>query len=78
MKTAISLPDDLFSIAEEVAKQQGISRSELYATALRAYIDAHRQDRLLDAINEACADLDTSLPDDIAQMTRKRLLEAEW
>ena len=78
MKTAISLPDDLFSIAEEVAKQQGISRSELYATALRAYIDAHRQDRLLDAINQTCAELDTALPDDIAQMTRKRLLEPEW
>jgi metal-responsive CopG/Arc/MetJ family transcriptional regulator len=78
MKTAISLPDDLFVLAEEAAKRQGMSRSELYATALRAYLDAHRHDTLLEAINRACAELDTSLPEDLATVTRKRLLEVEW
>lgn len=41
MKTAISLPDKLFHDADAAAKQLGVSRSELYAKALEAYL-AHR------------------------------------
>jgi hypothetical protein len=31
MKTAISLPDKLFQVAEAFAQEHGLSRSELYA-----------------------------------------------
>jgi len=34
MKTAISLPDELFKAAEFPARRLGVSRSRLYATAL--------------------------------------------
>jgi len=43
MKTAISLPDDLFNDAERLARRKHISRSELYATALRWYV--HKENR---------------------------------
>ena len=38
MKTAISLPDKLFQEADEFARQAGVSRSELYATAIAEYL----------------------------------------
>lgn len=38
MKTAISLPDDLFLVADALATRLGVSRSELYATALAEYV----------------------------------------
>jgi metal-responsive CopG/Arc/MetJ family transcriptional regulator len=38
MKTAISLPDLGFEEAELLAKQLGMSRSELYTKALKAYL----------------------------------------
>ena len=38
MKTAVSIPDDVFNAAEELAKRSHISRSELYANALRALL----------------------------------------
>jgi len=38
MKTAISLPDDLFMDAERLSKRKRISRSELYANAIRWYV----------------------------------------
>ncbi len=42
MKTAISIPDELFEAAERLAEQEGMSRSELYSTALRRYLrDRH-------------------------------------
>ncbi len=38
MKTAVSLPDKVFYKAEQLARQQGISRSELYKKALEHYL----------------------------------------
>lgn len=42
MKTAISIPDEVFDAADEMAKRLGVSRSQLYVTAIREYLDAHR------------------------------------
>ncbi len=42
MKTAISIPDALFREAETLAKRRGISRSELYATAIANYVKDER------------------------------------
>jgi antitoxin MazE6 len=38
MKTAISLPDQLFKDADDAARRLGISRSQLYAKALAEYL----------------------------------------
>ena len=40
-KTIIFIPDDLFQVAEQFAHNEGMSRSELYATALRKYLEEH-------------------------------------
>ncbi len=61
MKTAISLPDDLFRQAETTAREMGISRSQLYAAALTAYVRRHRSADILKRINEVCDHQDTSL-----------------
>ena len=78
MKTAISLPDDLFFQADQVAKELGMSRSEFYGTALRSFISAHQRTNLTEQINAVCAEVDTTLPDDLAEAARRLLLEAEW
>ena len=78
MKTAISLPDDFFAQADAFAEYAGLSRSERYATALREYILSRQQDDLTGRINAACTNLDTSLPEDMARMTRQKLLETNW
>ena len=43
MKTAVSVPDPIFRAADRAARRIGISRSELYARALAAYLDKQRQ-----------------------------------
>ena len=55
-----------------------MSRSEFYATAVRKFIVAQQRNELTDRINAACAELDTMLPEDIAAVTRRQLLEVEW
>src|SRR6187551_3736952 len=53
MKTAISLPDDVFERAENTAKRLKLSRSELYARALSEFLSRHTADEVTRAINEA-------------------------
>lgn len=52
MKTAISIPDDLFESAEHFAQRYGLSRSELYATALREYLQDHRSDAITQQLDQ--------------------------
>jgi predicted transcriptional regulator len=42
MKTAISIPDEIFEQAERLAKIRGWSRSELYANAVSTFINNER------------------------------------
>jgi predicted transcriptional regulator len=42
MKTAISIPDDIFASADQLADRLGVSRSELYATAVAEFVAKHR------------------------------------
>lgn len=41
MKTAISIPDDLYQMAKETAREMGIPRSQLISRALRDYLARH-------------------------------------
>ncbi|RZS34756.1 ribbon-helix-helix CopG family protein [Herbihabitans rhizosphaerae] len=55
MKTAISVPDDTFSRAEERAAQLGISRSEFFARAAEDYLTRLDEHQLTEQIDEAVA-----------------------
>lgn len=52
MKIAISIPDALFNSAEKVSKRLGISRSELYQRALRAYVVQFDEESVTEALNK--------------------------
>jgi len=65
MKTAISVPDDLFRRAEATARRLRISRSELYAKAMAEFL-ARQQgkaitERLNDVYSRRPAKLDSAL-----------------
>jgi len=44
MKTAVSIPDDVFEKAERHARRMGKSRSQLYNHALAEYVARHAPD----------------------------------
>jgi metal-responsive CopG/Arc/MetJ family transcriptional regulator len=53
MKTAISLPDPLFEAADALAERLGVSRSQLFATAVAEFLAKHQGRKVterLDAI----------------------------
>jgi metal-responsive CopG/Arc/MetJ family transcriptional regulator len=60
MKTAISIPDDVFRLADAEATRMGVSRSELYVRALRAYLDRIEESSITERLDAIYADVDES------------------
>jgi metal-responsive CopG/Arc/MetJ family transcriptional regulator len=78
MKTAISVPNDLFESADQLARQLGITRSQLYVNALREYVATRRHQGLTEQINAVCDKLDTSLAPDSRKAQANILLREAW
>ncbi len=51
MKTAISIPDEIFKRAERLARRLGISRSQLYAHAVDEHVKKRRPESITEAMN---------------------------
>ncbi len=80
MKTAVSLPDDLFEAADRLAARLGRSRSELYATALAEYLKRHRFQGVterLDAVYQAQPE-DSQLDPVLDALQLRSLPREEW
>ncbi|MFT5161460.1 MAG: metal-responsive CopG/Arc/MetJ family transcriptional regulator [Alteromonadaceae bacterium] len=80
MKTAISIPDPVFDAAESFAQHRGLSRSELYATAVREYIESHQRQDITDKLNGVYADnaIDSSLDSELNKMQHQSLSQDDW
>ena len=80
MKTAVSVPDDIFQKAEHFARREGRSRSEVYSAALREYVARHAPDEVTESIDRAMADLGSQAAQDgFARAAASRILGAsEW
>ena len=52
MKTAVSVPDDLFRLAEVAARHLRISRSRLYATAISEFLNRQQAGAVTERLNE--------------------------
>jgi metal-responsive CopG/Arc/MetJ family transcriptional regulator len=78
MKTAISIPDEVFRAAERVARRLGLSRSELYSRAVAGYVDEHDDDQVTEALDGLYAEVDSPLPDDALTMQIASLPQEEW
>ena len=78
MKTAVSIPDEVFEHAERLARRARRSRSEVYSTALREYLARHTPDEVTEAMNHVCATVHDE-PDGFVTAAARRLLRrTEW
>jgi len=79
MKTAISIPDELFEAAERVADHLGVSRSELYRRALREFLEEHGDRAIteaLDAVYDRTGE--SRLDPDLERLQIASLPREEW
>ena len=78
MKTAISVPDDVFQSAERLARRERRSRSDVYSAAIREYVARHAPDEVTEAIDAVVGDIERPL-DPFVRAAGNRVIErSEW
>jgi metal-responsive CopG/Arc/MetJ family transcriptional regulator len=78
MKTAVSIPDEVFEQAEALAHRAKRSRSELYARALSEYVARHAPDRVTEAMNRVLEEVDEPRDKFMFRAARRTLERIEW
>jgi antitoxin MazE6 len=78
MKTAVSLPDDVFEQAERLARRAKKSRSQIYGEALREYIARHSSDEVTAAMDRVVAEVGAERDPFAAAAARRALERSEW
>ena len=78
MKTAISIPDDLFKAAEAAARRFGVSRSQLFARAVADYLERNGHEAITEKLNEVYADRSAELDPALDQMQFASVFEKDW
>jgi predicted transcriptional regulator len=78
MKIAVSIPDEVFQQAEQLARRTEISRSALYARALAEYMARHTPDQITEAMNRVCDELGLGVDSFTTGASRRILERSEW
>ena len=78
MKTAISISEPIFQAAEEMAHNLGVSRSELFSTAMAEYLENHKYQNVTDSLNEVYKLNDSALDDELFNMQLSSVQEQDW
>ncbi len=78
MKTAISIPNDVFDAAEQLAHRLQKSRSQLYSAAVAEYVARHATDEVTEAMNRALDEIDEAPDPFVAAAAQRILARTEW
>ena len=78
MKTAISIPDDLFEGAERLARRTKKSRSRLFRDALKEYLARHTPDQVTEAMNSALGEIGLAKDEFVSVAAHRILEQSEW
>ena len=78
MKTAVSIPDNVFVGAERLAKRTKKSRSQLFSEALREYIARHSPEEITDAMDRICDEVEDSKDPFVSSAAQRVLRKSEW
>ena len=71
MKIAISIPDEVFTEIERMAREQKTSRSQIFVSAAREYIQRRETRHIIEKLDNVYAQPDS--PDEIA---RRKTMDA--
>jgi metal-responsive CopG/Arc/MetJ family transcriptional regulator len=78
VKTAISLPENLFRQAETAARKLKMSRSQLYATALAEFLERRRTNKITERLNEIYSETPAKVDPALHSAQLKSLRNESW
>jgi metal-responsive CopG/Arc/MetJ family transcriptional regulator len=78
MKTAISIPDNVFQSAEKLAQRLGKSRSQLYTQALNTYLKQNGEKGVQEMLDKVYATEDSSVSPSLRRLQSKVTTKEQW
>lgn len=78
MKTAISIPNPIFRAADRLAHQLKLSRSELYVTALKNFLENYRKGHITGRLNQIYKDIPARVDPILNDLQARSLPKDEW
>jgi len=78
MKTAISIPNDVFARVNQMARRRKMSRSALFTAAAAEYVERHRSDDVTRRLNDVYSKEDSALDPTLARLQAASLPKEEW
>jgi metal-responsive CopG/Arc/MetJ family transcriptional regulator len=78
MKTAVSIPDEVFEQAERLAKRRGRSRSHVFSEALKEYVARHAPDEVTETMDRVCKQVGDQDDRFVTAAGRRALERTEW
>ena len=78
MKTAVSIPDELYEGADRLARRTRKSRSRLFSEALKEYLARHAPDEVTEAMNRVSAEVGEARDPFVTTASRRILERTEW
>lgn len=78
MKTAISVPNDIFELSDKLAKKLKVSRSRIFAMGVEKLGEEFDDDEIIANVNKVCEKVDTSVDPVLFKMAMLSLPKDEW
>ena len=78
MKTALSIPDNVFKRGERLARRLHTSRSQLYARALADFVVQHEDDQITASMNEVVRQVGAETDPFTRRAASQTLRRVEW
>jgi predicted transcriptional regulator len=78
MKTALSIPDEVFEQGERLARRLRTSRSQLYARALADFVVQHEDEMITTSMNEVLRAVGAETDEFTRRAARQTLRRVEW
>ena len=78
MKTAVSMPDELFRKAEAAARRLRVSRSQLYARAIEEFLNAQQGNAITERLNDVYSRIPAKVDPALERAQRKSLQKDSW
>ena len=78
MKTALSIPEDVFEQGERLARRLNTSRSQLYARALADFVVQHEDDKITSSMNDVLREVGAEADGFTRRAARQALRRVEW
>jgi hypothetical protein len=78
VKTAVFVPDELFAKAEAAARRLGMSRSQLFATAISQFLERQQKNCVTERLDEVYSRRPASVNSALHRSQLKSIGKGSW